>query len=868
MFSTADKNTRSSVAIQKKAAGGKFFSKASDERFFDTGEKQTFFDAGIQAKMIVSNPDDPQEYEAEMVADNVMNMTHPQMQRSCSCNGSCPSCGGLQNGNEAYIQLKPLQLTIQGQPTTPPIVQEVLSSKGLSLYTPTRSFMEQRFGKDFSKVKIHTGDKAEESAHAVNAMAYTVGQNIVFGRGQFAPETNEGKHLLAHELVHVIQQTDRNASKPFSNVLARQSLLGGLDDSTAKEPISLHKSISLSPQITSDAELEHEIILLEKWLNDHPLGSQNEHLWRSLMAMKEEEFRRKNKHEEKKKEKEQPSRTLLFTNLTAPPQGLGLRVSPHPDAVRGEHAWSNKYAATAYVNNHNKFDVGTCRLQQITMPDESGQAKVYVYYVTDAESGKKYAVGPDALPLFVMRFGGEIFARNGNSDQLATAPRSIDPRKLPTAPDAFLEEPQASYVVPRLPRADSKGTDFTIGIYLMESYLRKQPDGSLSVLYYVAKNHNSLLRPEYIMGPKWLDHFIRKLTHYQGLAVLAFPMEPGTMPPAYTMHAVRGVMGVMKGDPERAEGLKDSWIAAAKDPSWWFQVGAGYIGAVQPAPPVNTPSLRVVPGGGSAPSAGMSLVTPKPPVTTNFKSMGGSGHGASASAAVAETVPVPVVTPQTIPTPVPRPRPVGVPGWNPVPEPVAPRISPPSPIATGTIIGTLAQSGLSQAVVPAPAVKPQPDESKKRMCNSSRGYICPVMQPKLTSSNTYWNLAYDYRRRNNLLKRHHFGQNIAVLLMEGGKTLIERNESGLHSEQRLLWKLVESGVVSGCPIIGLFSERKPCQVICQPFILPQLCRMNSGVPYDVYYATEYYNAPGGVRSENNRHEMIKSYINAGYKLDG
>jgi len=66
--------------------------------------------------------------------------------------------------------------------------------------------MEQRFGHDFSRVRVHTDAAAEQSARAVSARAYTVGADIVFGRGHYAPGAMEGKKLLAHELTHVLQQ--------------------------------------------------------------------------------------------------------------------------------------------------------------------------------------------------------------------------------------------------------------------------------------------------------------------------------------------------------------------------------------------------------------------------------------------------------------------------------------------------------------------------------------------------------------------------------------------------------------------------------------------------------------------------------------
>jgi hypothetical protein len=89
----------------------------------------------------------------------------------------------------------------------PPIVHDVLQSPGQPLDQDTRAFMESRFGRDFSHVRVRTDAKAAVSASAVNALAFTVGQNMVFGAGQYQPETTSGKRLLAHELTHTIQQS-------------------------------------------------------------------------------------------------------------------------------------------------------------------------------------------------------------------------------------------------------------------------------------------------------------------------------------------------------------------------------------------------------------------------------------------------------------------------------------------------------------------------------------------------------------------------------------------------------------------------------------------------------------------------------------
>jgi hypothetical protein len=106
----------------------------------------------------------------------------------------------------------------------PPIVHDVLNSPGQPLDQSLRDFFEPRFGHDFSQVRVHSDAKAAESARAVNALAYTVGQDVVFGLGQYAPAAGEGQNLLAHELAHVVQQSagpgglaarlDRKESKP------------------------------------------------------------------------------------------------------------------------------------------------------------------------------------------------------------------------------------------------------------------------------------------------------------------------------------------------------------------------------------------------------------------------------------------------------------------------------------------------------------------------------------------------------------------------------------------------------------------------------------------------------------------------------
>jgi Domain of unknown function (DUF4157) len=81
-----------------------------------------------------------------------------------------------------------------------------INGKGQAMDKQTRSFYENRMGADFSHVKVHTGTEAAASAKDINAQAYTYGNHVVFNEGKYQPETSDGKHLLAHELMHVVQQ--------------------------------------------------------------------------------------------------------------------------------------------------------------------------------------------------------------------------------------------------------------------------------------------------------------------------------------------------------------------------------------------------------------------------------------------------------------------------------------------------------------------------------------------------------------------------------------------------------------------------------------------------------------------------------------
>lgn len=145
----------------------------------------------------------------------------PLLQRACACGGTpgpsgeCEECRQKRQGT---LQRAAIGSSLTGT-AAPPIVQDVLRSSGQPLDTGTRAFMEPRFGHDFSRVRVHTDENAADSARAVHALAYTVGQNVVFAAGQYAPHTRAGRKLIAHELTHTIQQShSRTSSLNFSRL--------------------------------------------------------------------------------------------------------------------------------------------------------------------------------------------------------------------------------------------------------------------------------------------------------------------------------------------------------------------------------------------------------------------------------------------------------------------------------------------------------------------------------------------------------------------------------------------------------------------------------------------------------------------------
>ena len=162
------------------------------------------------SSMVIGSVNDSLERKADAMADTIMRMPENGLiQRKCA------AC------EEDKIQRKPLVSFIQrkegqgGARASQSVSNRIDASKGKGNTLPkaTKSFMESRFGTDFSKVNIHTGPEATQLSNELNAQAFTMGNDIYFNLGKFSPGTPEGKHLLAHELTHTIQQGGHSGQK-------------------------------------------------------------------------------------------------------------------------------------------------------------------------------------------------------------------------------------------------------------------------------------------------------------------------------------------------------------------------------------------------------------------------------------------------------------------------------------------------------------------------------------------------------------------------------------------------------------------------------------------------------------------------------
>ncbi|NER78025.1 MAG: DUF4157 domain-containing protein [Leptolyngbya sp. SIO1D8] len=211
----------------------------------------------IQPKLTVSQPHDPYEQEADRVAQQIVNLPDAPLSQTVGALRATPNPHiqrRCQDCEEEQLQLKP----IANHPATIPVdLASQLRTRfgtGQSLPESARAFFEPRFRRPFNHVRIHTDNWAAKAAHTLGAQAFTIGQNIVFGAGQYAPNTLTGKQLLAHELTHVVQQTAHAA--PVSGQVQRQVSSVAAASASDTTPASEFTSAAIRPLIVEDTEAD------------------------------------------------------------------------------------------------------------------------------------------------------------------------------------------------------------------------------------------------------------------------------------------------------------------------------------------------------------------------------------------------------------------------------------------------------------------------------------------------------------------------------------------------------------------------------------------------------------------------------------
>lgn len=244
-----------------------------------SGQRRSALRWPIQAKLQLGAVNDPLEHEADHVADRVVRTADPaaptlpltsgapRLQRKCSCGGSDGECEAChEKGQKGNLQRKATAGTqLPGIPST---VHEVLRSPGQPLEGTARNFFETRFVRDFSRIQIHTDARAAESARSMQALAYTVGNQVVFGAGQYAPQTEPGRRLIAHELTHTVQQgaassrvLRRAVTKDFDKLkdyLTRGFFDWAITDADAHKSLMILKSLNATDLKDTVAAMEKE----------------------------------------------------------------------------------------------------------------------------------------------------------------------------------------------------------------------------------------------------------------------------------------------------------------------------------------------------------------------------------------------------------------------------------------------------------------------------------------------------------------------------------------------------------------------------------------------------------------------------------
>jgi hypothetical protein len=494
---------------------------------------------------------------------------------------------------EGHLHASPPSLDAKDAAAPQPL--EPLCS-GTPLKPALRAEMEARFGADFGAVRVHTDGLAQRSADAQLARAYTIGPHIVFNQGRYAPHTGEGRQLLAHELAHVVQQTQRGDGAA-SSATHEQEAEAAATAATSAQPASV--SLAAAPGAQATPLSREEIARLDMaGVRARIAANESES---QMMVLNEEGYAALAEESTALTQRFQALNVGPATEPAPGSQAAGgddAETPPEADpgptgrphhandarnyAVRGVREFGGEVPFTDGSGGLSTLRVGPYILGPNAIQCEDGQFAPLYYVAYHVERQRnEWIVGPDA----VGQFRSEQEARNTQSEVNADAPAPEFPPSIPLhARQAQANEMhgiQPHFLTESVPRTSQEGPAETAGPYDLIPHQVNTADGQVVTLYYTARDRNGEgHHDQWVIGPDAVAEFRANPQARYNSAVLAYTYGP---PHAYEAESTRWVTGAMaaisgEGSWSDAFGhLGNAWSSAVRDPKWQVQALASHV---------------------------------------------------------------------------------------------------------------------------------------------------------------------------------------------------------------------------------------------------------------------------------------------------
>jgi hypothetical protein len=357
--------------------------------------------------------------------------------RTCGCAGTCPECRAAKVRRSA-------RAASAAPSVDPGLVAPVLRTPGRPLEPGARSFFESRLGADFSDVRVHADSAAARSADSLHASAYAAGRDIVFGEGHYAPATREGRRLIAHELVHVLQQASGRVPahptvRPPGDSFEREA-------ENVAERVAAGAAAVRAPAKGGEAQTQAVQRQAESEESEEPTKSDDEELYR---PDGEAESREPEKHEELPVQLSREGGTPVIQRQPAPPPVP--HVFPHFTEWYGgiAAAAADAWAFTCKDRKERGF--------HILWNEQTNQSRPDTLTVSDAEAAIDIPRPPDRDPVFVVGWFHTHPRPKPGFVQVAVGPSDKDKK---TSSDTGLPGAVRDFLTPGVTDCAKAGTFF------------------------------------------------------------------------------------------------------------------------------------------------------------------------------------------------------------------------------------------------------------------------------------------------------------------------------------------------------------------------------------------------------------------------